>query len=121
LDELARRLDVSRATLRRWEREGIPAKRKRDVTGVWKRSESARKASGTAAVYGRLVERQGPIAVLRKARTTANDWRETIQERAAKIADSHPGWLAHLSDMNARGFSSHEARNKWMSPKFKAK
>ena len=65
---------------------------------------------------------QGPIAAIGRSDVNANDWRETIAARRAKIENSDPGWKAHLADMQARGFSSHEARNKWLSPpKFKGK
>ena len=58
---------------------------------------------------------QGPIAAIGRSDVNANDWRETIAARRAKIENSDPGWKAHLADMQARGFSSHEARNKWVN------
>jgi len=119
--DAARRMGVSPSTLGRWLDEGIPRDRKATVKVAWARRDDAKRAAGTEALYGKLPTLQGEASFVRKGAVSEATYRETIDARKRAIRDGDPGWTLFLADAQARGFTKHDARNKWMSPKFKGK
>lgn len=122
--DLARRLDVAPATVARWLRTRVPRARRDGVRAVFDRHEHALRASHARAVYAHLAARQGPDASRvrrprRKNLRAENAFIETVETRRAMIEASSSGWLYHLADMLSRGFTKKDARDTWMSPKFK--
>ena len=106
---IAQRAGVTEATVKRWARDGIPAKRKRDVRRALDRSAAAKTAVRFREGYAARRETIG--AHLHGKRRADRMLLESM------IDSGDARWLGFEKKMRSLGFSSRGTRDEFFSPK----